>query len=182
MEGGIKAWEGLKAAGAPEAGMAYFTRADRPETLIALAWLLEDGSKKFYSGLPALVSDSDATRLFGELAAAEEHHKSALAGLYKDLTGSGPGAGFPGSLLPGGPKNDSMEGGVRVSEALAWVKGKDLHDVLELSLSLEANSYDLYIKMGRAVTGKNSREVFRLLIAEEKGHLARLGALLDKKL
>jgi hypothetical protein len=36
--------------------------------------------------------------------------------------------------------------------------------------------------MGRAVTGKNSQEVFRLLIAEEKNHLARLGALLDKKL
>lgn len=182
MEGGIKAWEGLKAAGAPEAGMAYFTQAARSEELIALAWLLEEGSRKFYSELPALVSDSDAVKLYEELAAAEEHHKSSLTGLYKNLTGSGPGAGFPGSLLPGEPKNDSMEGGVRVSEALAWVKGKDLHDVLELSISLEANSYDLYIKMGRAVTGRDSQEVFRLLTAEEKNHLARLGALLDKKL
>jgi len=182
MEGGIKAWEGLKAVGAPEAGMAYFTRADRPEALIALAWLLEEGSRKFYSGLPALVSDNEAVKLFGQLAAAEEHHKSSLTGLYKNLTGSGPGAGFPGSLLGGEPQNDSMEGGIRVSEALAWVKGKDLHDVLELSLSLEANSYDLYIKLGRAVTGKNSQKVFRLLIAEEKSHLARLGALLDIKL
>ncbi len=182
MEGGIKAWEGLKAVGAPEAGMAYFTRVARPEELIALAWLLEEGSRKFYSELPALVNDGDAVKLYGELAAAEEHHKSSLTGLYENLTGSRPGAGFPGSLLPGEPKNDSMEGGVRVSEALAWVKGKDLRDVLELSISLEANSYDLYIKMGRAVAGRDSQEVLRLLTAEEKNHLARLGALLDKKL
>ncbi|MEK6698173.1 MAG: ferritin family protein [Nitrospirota bacterium] len=182
MEGGIKAWEGLKAVGAPEAGMAYFTRADRPEALIALAWLLEEGSRKFYSGLPVLVSDDDALKLFGRLAAAEEHHKSLLTGLYKSLTGGEPGAGFPGSLLGGEPKDDTMEGGVRVSEALAWVKGKELHDVLELALSLEANSYDLYIKMGRAVPGRDSQEVFRLLTAEEKDHLARLGTLLDKKL
>ena len=182
MEGGIKAWEGLKAVGAPEAGMAYFTQADRPETLIALAWLLEEGSRKFYSGLPALVSDDDALKLFGQLASAEEHHKSLLTGLYKNLTGNEPGAGFPGSLLGGEPKNDSMEGGVRVSEVLAWVKGKDLHDVLELALSLEANSYDLYIKMGLSVTGKNSQEVFRVLMTEEKNHLSRLAALLDRKI
>ena len=79
--------------------MAYFTRADRPEALIALAWLLEEGSRKFYSGLPVLVSDDDALKLFGRLAAAEEHHKSLLTGLYKSLTGGEPGARFPGSLL-----------------------------------------------------------------------------------
>ena len=36
--------------------------------------------------------------------------------------------------------------------------------------------------MGRAVPGRDSQEVFRLLTVEEKDHLARLGTLLDKKL
>ena len=44
MEGGIRAWKGLVAEGIPEAGMAYFSPATRPEEMIALAWLLEDGS------------------------------------------------------------------------------------------------------------------------------------------
>ena len=48
MEGGIHAWNGLRATGAPDAGMAYLEPAKRPEELIALAWMLEEGSSKFY--------------------------------------------------------------------------------------------------------------------------------------
>jgi len=55
-------------------------------------------------------------------------------------------------------------------------------EILELAISLETNSYDLYIKMERQIEDKNSKQVFVLLSREEKEHLARLAALLDKKL
>jgi hypothetical protein len=51
MQGGINAWKGLVARGAPESGMAYFSPATKPEELIALAWLLGDGSRKFYDAM-----------------------------------------------------------------------------------------------------------------------------------
>jgi hypothetical protein len=47
MEGGIHAWKGLRASGPPDAGMAYFDPAKKAEELIALAWMLEEGSCKF---------------------------------------------------------------------------------------------------------------------------------------
>jgi hypothetical protein len=64
MEGGFRAWEGLIAEGAPEAGMAYFTAGGGPEEFIALAWVLEEGSRSF-TGVPALVADEEAKKLFG---------------------------------------------------------------------------------------------------------------------
>jgi rubrerythrin len=74
-----------------------------------------------------------------------------------------------------------MEGGIRVSEALQWVKGKSVTDILELSLSAETNSYDLYVKMERQTKDQRSAQVFHLLSGEEKRHLERLSALFEKR-
>ncbi len=178
MLGGIRAWEGLTAPGQPEAGMAFFTTAARAEELIALAWLLEEGSRRFYEEAQRFLADRDVQKLMSGLVTAEEHHKASLEKLYQTLTGSLPGKGFPSSLLPDASPGDYMEGGVRVSEALAWVKGKSIQEFLELSMSLETSSYDLYIKMERRVEGKNAKEVFGLLANEEKRHLESLAASL----
>ena len=52
MQGGMRAWEGGVAEGAPEAGTAYFAAAGKPEEFIALAWMLEEGSRRFYAAVP----------------------------------------------------------------------------------------------------------------------------------
>jgi rubrerythrin len=129
-----------------------------------------------------MVADSEAQRLFTDLTAAEEHHKEALAGLYRDVSGAQPGPGFPRSVINGGVDEDRMEGGVNVSAALAWAKGKGARELLELSMALETDSYDLYIKMRRRVSGDKAQRVFDVLIREEKEHLARMAGLLDREL
>jgi rubrerythrin len=177
MSGGIAAWEGLVAEGAPEAGMAWFGPSSGPDELIALAWLLEEGSRKFYSRVSSASSDPGAGDLLAGLALAEEHHKATLADLYEQTTGGSPG--FPHSVVGAGPGEDRMEGGMSVSGALRWAEGRGIGEVLELSMSLEANSLDLYIKMERAVEGEKSRGVFRTLAEEEKTHLEKLAGLLE---
>ena len=181
MHGGIKAWEGLSTPGQPEAGMAFFTMAARAEELTALAWLLEEGSRRFYEEALRSFRDSDAQKLLSGLVTAEARHKASLENHYQTLTGSPPGKGFPSSLLPDATPGDYMEGGVRVSEALMWTKGKSTKDFLELSMSLETASYDLYIKMERRVEGENTKKVFGVLSREEKRHLEGLASLLDRK-
>jgi rubrerythrin len=175
MEGGIHAWEGLLATGEPEAGMAWFPEAVSGADLISLAWILEDGSRRFYSELPSRVNDPDAGALFGQLVLAEEQHQSALSALYRKTTDAAAGP-------PARSGEDVMEGGVKVSEALAWIKDRSVTDVLELAVGLETNSYDLYIKMGRKMIDEPSREVFSMLASGERVHLDRLVGLLDKKL
>jgi rubrerythrin len=74
-----------------------------------------------------------------------------------------------------------MEGGIRVSEALQWTKGKGVQEILELSMSLESNSYDLYLLMAGRVEDPRAKQAFHLLASEEKRHLDRLGVLIDKR-
>ena len=175
MQGGIRAWEGLVAAGPPEAGMSYFGDAARPDELAMLAWMLEEGSRQFYQRLNEFLKDEEALHLFQSLAKAEESHEKTLAELYKTFSGGR-------DLEQGLPaeKDAFMEGGVRVDESLLWARDKELHPVLEFAIALETNAYDLYIKMGRRFEG-DARKVFSLLGDEEQKHLGRLAALLEKK-
>jgi rubrerythrin len=182
MEGGIHAWKGLVAEGAPESGIAFFSPATKAQELIALAWWLEDGSRRFYSSLAAGMKDEEARNLFKDLIVAEESHQTFLLKLYRDLFGLTSDSGFPGSVIPPGKEGDVMEGGVRVSEALQWTEGKSVAEILEFSLSSETNAYDLYVKMEHQTKDQPSARVFRLISGEEKQHLERLSVLFEKSI
>ncbi len=182
MMGGINAWEGLTAQGLPDAGMSWFPENARPEEMVALAWLLEEGSQKFYAALPKIIADQEAGSLFFDLVQAEEHHKQLLQGISRELTGQKPGPDFPRSALRTPPEEERMEGGMDVREALAWAQGKTAAEIVELALGLETDSYDLYLKMGRKFDAEAPKKLFTLLAAEEKKHLERLAAMLDRKM
>ena len=182
MEGGIKAWTGLIAEGTPESGIAYFSPAATAEEMVALAWFLENGSRRFYDALAHALEDRDVADLHRQLASAEERHKATLLDLYKKVVGAAPDPAFPKSVISAENEDDVMEGGMRVTEALQWVKGKSVTEILELSVALETNSYDLYLNMERRLQDQPSAEVFRVLSGEEKEHLERLSALLEKRL
>jgi rubrerythrin len=62
------------------------------------------------------------------------------------------------------------------------MQGKSITEILELSVALETNSYDLYLNMERRLKDQPSAEVFRVLSGEEKEHLERLSALLEKRM
>ena len=100
--------------------------------------------------------------------------------MYEEISGKAPTPEFPDNVISKEPRGDVMEGGMLVSEALEWSKGKPLKDILELSMSLETNSYDLYLKMERKVEGRNAKQVFETLSEEEKNHLDRLISLFSK--
>ena len=182
MEGGIRAWHGFTAEGIPEAGMAYFSPATRPEEMIALAWLLEDGSLKFYESIAKMTEEQEARGLFQSLKRSEENHKATLWKIYEEISGKAPMPEFPDTGIGKEPKGDVMEGGMLVSEALKWSKGKALKNILELSMSLETNSYDLYLKMEQKVETNKPKQVFKTLSEEEKNHLDRLTSIFGKNI
>ena len=77
-----------------------------------------------------------------------------------------------------------MEGGVRIDEVVSFLKGPDktLLDILEVSMQLEINSLDLYIKILRNIEDAGAKKVFDILIEEEKNHLSKLGKLLGERI
>ncbi len=175
MQGGIEAWEGLVASGVPESGMAHFGDAERPDELALLAWLLEDGSREFYLRCGEFLKDEDARKLFHDLARAEENHEHAVGELYRSFaTGKRVEDSVPQE------REHVMEGGMKVDEALVWARDKEVRRILEMAIGLEANAYDLYLKLERKFEG-DAKKVFALLAGDEKKHLERLGALLERK-
>ena len=182
MKGGINAWEGRVAEGVPEAGMAYFSPATQPQELLGIAWLLEDGSRKFYAEMASLSEDKEAVALFRELSKAEGKHQDSLAKLYRELWARPFDSELPKMLIREESSGERMEGGMLLREALQWAEKKVLKEILELSISLESNAYDLYLKMERRMESENAKKVFKVLSAEEKHHLDQLASLLEKKL
>jgi rubrerythrin len=175
MEGGIKAWQGSVAEGSPKTGMAFFSSAEKPQDLAALAWLLEEGTRTFYERLIPSIGDRDAAELLGQLGRAEEHHKSMLAEFYREFAGA---EFVPPSQTA---KEVVMEGGLSIEKALSWSEGKKIADILDLLMSLETNAYDLYIRMQRSLSDERGKKVFEVLSKEEHHHLERLGAMLEKR-
>ena len=170
MEGGILAWNGQVAAGAPEAGMSWFEEARAPAEYVALAWILEAGAGVFYSRMAERFRASGTGDLFRTLASAEEGHKAALKDVYRRITGDEGDPVAPGEV----EARDTMEGGVSLSEALAWAGRREAGDVLEFAVSMEVNAYDRYLKVARVVRDPVAREILERLVREEKAHLDRL--------
>lgn len=179
MDGGINAYHGLVSTGGPEAGMAWFPEGSGTPQLTALAWLLEDGTEKFYAQACKHICREDAHRqLVSMLEAAEDAHKKRLLETCSSIMGRGPVENFPEGIIDL-PEEDYMEGGVKVSDALKWAEGREIRDVLELMMSLEANALDLYIRMSRRVEEEPAK-VFTELAEEERVHLNKLaGALAE---
>ena len=162
--GGLPEWNGLVASGAPEAGMAVFDAARKPEEYVAVAWAMEEGARLFYLELGQRFDELKA--MFEPMAAGEERHRDRLAELHGELTGQ---AGDP--VLQGGA--ELMEGGIDRAEALAWARQREAVDVIEFAAVMEANAHDRYIHVGRAVGGATERAFLKLAEAE-KVHLDQL--------
>ena len=180
MEGGINAWKGLVAKGVPEAGMAYFDPGKSPEELTALAWLLEEASRKFYVEMSGKKGDTEAAALFRDLSADEERHKNSVFELYQAISGQKSGTARPQLPESAEPGVEYLEGGMLLRQALEWARERGMRDVLDLSISLEANAADLYIKMERKMQDREAKKVFQTLSNQERSHLKRLSALLEK--
>lgn len=180
MKGGIKAWKGLVAEGAPEMGMAYFDPARTIEEFIGLAWLIENATQTFYRETAEHFRDTEAETFFNQMGAVEKRHQDSLEKLLEKMTGKKKNAGFPQSLLPDLPPEPVMEGGIKLEDALSWAKGQDLSEILQLAISFEANAYDRYLLMAAKLEDEKARDLFRVLAKEEKNHLTHLSTYLDK--
>ncbi len=178
MAGGINAWNGLVAEGPYESGLAYFTGASGAEELISLSFALEEGNRAFYERMSKEAKGGETPSVFRSLSRAEERHKETLRELFARISGK---TGDP-PTPEGIPSEPVLEGGASLPETLAWAEDKPLRDILEFAVAMEADALDRYIKMGRAVSDERSREVFLALSKEERDHLNRMTALLERLL
>ncbi|MDA8431908.1 MAG: rhodanese-like domain-containing protein [Nitrospiraceae bacterium] len=179
LDGGITAWNGRVATGDYRQGLSLLKGGETAEELTLLAWSLEEGSRLFYEKIAGLSADNGVKEVFYKIAGAEEKHKEKVLSAYRTVSGK--------EFSPDSPRGKDyegvMEGGLRVEEAIAFLQGegRSLLDMIEISMQVETNALDLYIKMSREIKSGAAGKVFASLIEEEKQHLSRLGRLLEEK-
>jgi rhodanese-related sulfurtransferase/rubrerythrin len=176
MTGGITAWQGVTASGAPEAGAMIFDGAIETADVIRLAWALEDGARLFYEEMSKQYAGTQVGKIFNALSVAEEHHKASLQRVYAELTGDDVEPPRPEDLEP------MMEGGILLESALSWAVGRPARDALELSASVEINAYDRYLQVAASRPEEASREILLRVAREEKAHLDWLLSALTEQL
>ncbi|MEW6388379.1 MAG: rhodanese-like domain-containing protein [Thermodesulfobacteriota bacterium] len=179
LAGGIKAFQGLKAAGPRELNLDLVRGDESPSDIIRLACGMEKALENFYDILKAQTQDPELGALFSKLAAIEVQHQQKLFDRYAALNPSGPGRdGFEASVV-----THILEGGYNFEEFLAKNEPllKSAPEVLELALMLETQALDLYLRLADKCADRQTQEVLHALATEEKGHLAALGRLLDQQ-
>jgi rhodanese-related sulfurtransferase/rubrerythrin len=180
MEGGISAWHGMVAKGMPETTMVWFFPAHTAAQFVALAWLLEKGTREFYGHVSERLTDPEARELYLKLTEAEDHHLNALQKIYEKFTGHAAGEEFPFGVIDIDPGEEPiMEGGISVRKALGWIHGKTLKEVLELTIGVETVAYDRYLFMLEKIEDEGIRKVLKSLALVEKKHLETVSQWLE---
>ncbi len=177
LNGGIKAWHGLKAAGTYEEGLAFFASAETLPEVLSVAYRMEEALELFYSTL-ASSKQGEPKELLARLAAIEKVHKEKVVSVYRRINKGGKDS----ELRDLGPKENIMEGGLSMEEALKDKAAilESPRDILTAAMMLEAQALDLYARASREYSETQIRTALEGLVEEEKAHLAMLGKMLDK--
>ena len=181
MTGGIIRYNGLVASGPPEAGAVCFPGSLTATQLAATAWVLEEGNVEFIEKLCHNILNDHEPVLFDEILEAKRAHQASLSQLAGEIKGLSESGDFPGGEIDL-PTESLMVGCVKVSAALQWAADKRMNDLLELMMTLSANAYDFYLRLGRLTKSDEERRVFEVMANEEHQHLARLARAYEQEL
>jgi rhodanese-related sulfurtransferase/rubrerythrin len=178
LDGGMDAWNGIVATGEYSRGLELLEGVRSAVDILPLALALEEGARLFYAGVGKMLQGDEAAGVFAALVKAEEEHKRKLTEACRVL--------IPDTRceIPTGEEGlrGYMEGAVRIDEALDWARSRrgSRLELLDLSMQMEANSLDFYLKIAGRSEFTPVREVLDELIEDEKDHLRRLAALLEE--
>jgi rhodanese-related sulfurtransferase/rubrerythrin len=179
LSGGIKAWQGRKAAGPELAGLELIGPETDFVNSLTLGYALEEGLQQFYLRLAARVVDPEQQALLTRLAGFEDRHKAWLAGEYEVVRRDDP------ALPPLAPDSvELMEGGRTVSDYLARVRPEvlDLTAIFDLAMMFETQALDLYGRLAQKAQREEVRGLFLKLVDEERLHLGFLEKELERML
>jgi rhodanese-related sulfurtransferase/rubrerythrin len=180
LAGGIKAFQGHKAAGPQELNLDLVRGDETPAEIITLAYGMEKALQFFYETLQKQTPDQELQDLFGKLARVEAEHAQRLLEVYGQVEPGGRDLpAFEAGVVP-----HTLEGGFDARKFLETNQShlKTVPQVLDLAMMLETQALDLYLRFARRCSQAQTQEVLFTLAAEEKAHLASLGRRLEEKL
>jgi rhodanese-related sulfurtransferase/rubrerythrin len=178
MSGGIKAWNGETALLGEEKGLNLFSGHESPEETLLVAYSLEAGLRDFYLTMADKVKSTDAKRLFQQLSKIETKHQERIFEEYGRISHPTPTKEeFEKRLVPG-----VMEGGMTTEEYTRHFRPdmESATEIIDIAMSIEAQAFDLYIRVAESVGQVQSKEALVQMANEERTHLTLLGDMITK--
>jgi len=180
LQGGIKAWQGLKASGPKELNLEQIHGDETPSEMIALAYGMEMGLGIVYRHMMERSEDSELQNLLAALADIENRHKERLLEILAEVDSpiTDPDA-YEASIRP-----SVLEGGFGLNDFIKENEASfnSRQGVLDLAMMLETQALDLYLRFAEKSQDRRTQKVLFSIADEEKAHLTSLGALLDQKI
>jgi len=173
LEGGYQAWNGPTAKGSPSFGTLYFRGTADPLVLLSLSWALEENTIRYYKKILSQYHDIKTMNFFTSLISVEVEHKELILSLYNKLKGQGRKGDFPDIYSSIDDIDNFIEGGLKLPDILAWAEGRPLNEIIDYSIGLEAQLFDVYTKILGEARDSDMRLVLTRLANEEKQHLNR---------
>jgi rhodanese-related sulfurtransferase/rubrerythrin len=179
LKGGIKAWQGGKAAGPRELNLELVHGDETPAEMISLAYGMEMGLGIVYRKMAERSNDPELRNLLTKLADIEDQHKNRLLEILAEIDSpiadtDAYEAEIRPSILEGGfgldnfmQENESFFGSVQ--------------GILNLAMMLETQALDLYLRFAEKSADERTQQALFSIADEEKAHLSSLGDLMDKK-
>jgi rubrerythrin len=150
-------------------------------TALIEAYLMEKGTRVFYSGAAGKAKDPEARRMFTELSAWEEKHMDYIQYLYHAIEGDRDIDGFHDFEK----RTDApiTESGIPVRELEAKMEKFEFVDdfgALQMALEMEGKAYNLYRRLSGEASEANARIVFREMMEQEVLHIEYLKKMREK--
>ena len=180
LQGGIKAWQGLKAVGPRELNLELVRGDETPAEMIALAYGMEMGLGIIYRDMIDRSDDNELRSLLSKLADIETQHKKRLLELLAEIDSPITDTdAYEADLRP-----SILEGGLGLDDFMQENESffRSVQSVLELAMMIETQALDLYLRFAAKSTHNLTKTALFTIANEEKAHLSSLGDLLEKKI
>ena len=136
------------------------------------AFLMEKGTREFYSQAALKAMNPEARKTFDDLSAWEERHMEFIQYLYLAIQDDRDLKGFEEFR----EKADALvtEAGIPVKDMESRIEEYNFIDdmgALVMALETEGKAYNLYRKMSEKATDSNARVVFKEMMDQELKHV-----------
>jgi rubrerythrin len=139
------------------------------------AFLMEKGTEEFYSYASEKSKNSEAKKIFRELAEWEKKHMDYIQYLYQSINGEQELKSFEDFRnRTGAPLT---EAGIPVKDLKEKIEKHEFTDemgALTLAMEIEGKSYNLYHKLSQDAKDTNAKVVFSEMMEQEVKHVEYL--------
>ena len=161
-------WLGLKHEGEYDYDLNLIKKDVEFPDAFALAYAMEEGLQKFYLELEKSETDEKKRAVYKQLAGYEDLHKENLKKGFEVTQGGTfdveSALNVHGDVIEGGDLNKKSPFAI-VSQM------KNIQDIYSLSLAIEAQSFDLYVRLANKADKEDSKALFLEMADEEKTHM-----------